>query len=86
MTWGIERSISSNALLARGSCRVRVAATYTVRAKPEVAGSSRAVMTRITPLSLRWRTRCSVAAGERPIERASSTLVTSASVWSSESR
>ena len=42
-------------------------------------------MTRMTPVSFSRRTRCRVAAGDRPTIRASSTLVRSASSCSAVS-
>src|SRR6266496_4760669 len=48
-------------------------------ALPISAGSSRALMMRMTPESFSHRTRCKVAAGDSPTRRASSTFVRSAS-------
>src|SRR6266702_3006942 len=83
---GSDRIRSSNTRLDRGSCRVSVAVTYTCSGKPAAAGSSRALMTRMTPDSFSRRTRCRVAAGDSPASRASSTLVRSASSCSAVSR
>src|SRR5215813_3763120 len=58
---------------------------YTCSGKPAAAGSSRALMIRMTPDSFSRRTRCKVAAGDRPASRASSTLVRSASSCSAVS-
>src|SRR5580693_1955863 len=52
---------------------------YTCSGKPAAAGSSWALMIRMTPDSFSRRTRCNVAAGDRPASRASWTLVRSAS-------
>src|ERR1700677_1880989 len=85
MTCGRDRIRSSNFWAERTSCRARVGATETWSAKPQAAGSSWALMTRMTPDSLSLRTRCRVAAGDRPTRRASSTLVRSASCCSAVS-
>src|SRR5215470_2295542 len=58
---------------------------YTCSGKPAAAGSSWALMIRMTPDSFSRRTRCRVAAGDRPASRASSTLVRSASSCSAVS-
>src|SRR5215472_12801267 len=58
---------------------------YTCSGKPAAAGSSWALMIRMTPDSFSRRTRCRVAAGDRPASRASSTLVRSASSCSAMS-
>ena len=47
--------------MARG-----LAVTYICSGNPAAAGSSRALMTRMTPDSFSHRTRCSVAAGDKP--------------------
>src|SRR5580704_16800750 len=85
MTCGSARIWSSNTRLERGSCRASVAVTYTCSGKPAAAGSSSARMMRMTPDSFSRRTRCRVAAGDRPTSRASSTLVRSASSCSAVS-
>src|SRR6202044_2326211 len=58
---------------------------YTCSGKRAAAGSSWALMIRMTPDSFSRRTRCNVAAGDRPASRASSTLVRSASSCSAVS-
>src|SRR5450755_2606293 len=85
MICGRARIWSSKARTERGSCRAVLAATYTLSGNPAASGSSRAEMTRMTPDSFSRRTRCSVAAGDRPTNRASSTFVRSASACSSVS-
>src|SRR5438105_3335505 len=82
---GIDRIRSSNTRLDRGSCRASVAVTYTCSGKPAAAGSSWALITRMTPDSFSRRTRCRVAAGDNPASRASSRLVRSASSCSAVS-
>ena len=71
--------------VARRSCRPSVAATYICSGNPAAAGSSRALMTLITPDDFSRRTRFSVAAGDSPTRRDSSTFVRSASACSSVS-
>src|SRR6266852_3336816 len=85
MICGRARIWSSNTRLERGSWRASMAVTYTCSGKPAAAGSSWALMTRMTPVSFSRRTRCSVAAGDSPASRASSTLVLSASSCSAVS-
>src|ERR1044071_7384297 len=82
MICGIARIRSSKICVDRGSCRASVAVTYSWSGNPAWAGSSCALMIRITPDSFSQRTRCSVAAGLSPTIRASSTLVRSASTCS----
>jgi len=86
MICGSARISSSKMRLERGSWRLRAAVTYTCRGNPAAAGSSWALMTLMTPDSFSQRTRCSVAAGERPTSRASCTFVQSASSCSAVSR
>src|SRR5581483_10019897 len=85
MICGRARIWSSNTWLERGSWRASVAVMYTCSGNPAAAGSSCALMIRMTPDSLSRRTRCKVAAGDSPARRASSTLVRSASSWSAVS-
>src|SRR5580692_10991652 len=85
MICGSARTSSSNIREERGSCLARVAVTNSCSGKPAAAGSSWALMTRMTPDSFSRRTRCRVAAGDRPTMRASSTLVRSASSCSAVS-
>ena len=85
MICGCARMWSSKMRLERGSWRVKVAVTYNCRGNPAAAGSTWALMMRITPDSFSERTRCSVAAGDKPMRRASSTLVRSASACSAVS-
>src|SRR5215471_11745925 len=85
MICGRARIWSSNTRLDRGSWRASVAVTYTCSGKPAAAGSSWALMIRMTPDSFSRLTRCRVAAGDRPASRASSTLVRSASSCSAVS-
>ena len=73
--WGCGR-----ALTAKNNIIIDI---NTCSANPAVPESRRAVMWRITPASFIRRTRLSVAAGERPTIRASSTLGRSASSSSS---
>src|SRR6185437_4897458 len=77
------RTSFSKAAFVRGSCRASVTARYTCSGNPAAIGSSRATTCRMIPDSFSRRTRCSVAAGDSPISRASSTLVRSASACSS---
>src|SRR5215471_10234620 len=85
MICGSALTWASNDRVDRRSWRPSVAATYICSGNPTAAGSMLALITRITPDSLSRRTRFSVAAGDRPTSRASSTLVRSASACSSVS-
>src|SRR6266851_5140580 len=85
MICGRARIWSSNTRLERGSWRASMAVTYTCSGKPAAAGSSWALMTRMTPDSFSRRTRCRVAAGDSPASRESSRLVRSASSCSAVS-
>src|SRR6201992_2060407 len=85
MTWGSERRWSSKIRSDRASCRDSVAITYSCSGNPAAAGSSWALITRMTPDSLSQRTRCRAAAGDSPTSLASSKFVESASSCSAVS-